>query len=122
MVSLTDKPKQPKHMHDGSHQSKNDHKDTGRPAKRKPGLPKIKTGGSIYVKMPKLMMAITISDVGVSNEAKEQELKQQLKEKQPVVETDDDDEDQKDDSVLHISQETVDGYQVSMIGHLEEYN
>ena len=35
---------------------------------------------------------------------------------------DEDDEDQEDDHMPFISQETVDGYLVSIIGHLEEYN
>jgi len=53
--------------------------------------------------------------------------------KQPVVETgednddeaednkDKDDEDQEDDYMPYINREKVDGYLVSMIGHLEEY-
>jgi len=45
-----------------------------------------------------------------------------------VVKTDEDmddkdenDEDQEDDYMPYISRETVDGYLVSIIGHLEEY-
>jgi TATA-binding protein-associated factor Taf7 len=94
-------------------------------------LAKVKTGGSIYVQMPKVMKAITISDDSESDEEQEQESKQQPKDKQPVVETDEDDddeddededeEDQEDDYMPYISRETVDGYLVSIIGHLEEY-
>jgi len=47
--------------------------------------------------MPKVMKAITISDDSESNE------------------------DQEDDYMPYISRETVDGYLVSSIGHLEEY-
>ena len=138
MASLTDKPKQRNPKHPGGHRSKKDHenKDTGRPAKGKPGLGKVKTGGSIYVQMPKVMKAITISDDSESDEEQEQEPKQQPKDKQPVVETDEDEddkdeddeddededeEDQEDDYMPYISRETVDGYLVSIIGHLEEY-
>jgi hypothetical protein len=133
VASLTDKPKQRNPKHPGDHQSKKDHenKDTGRLAKGKPGLAKVKPGGSIYVQMPKVMKAITISDDSESDEEQGQESKQQPKDKQPVVETDEDDddeddededeEDQEDDYIPDISRETVDGYLVSIIGHLEEY-
>ena len=130
MASLTDKPKQWNPRHPGGHQSKKDHenKDTGRPAKGKPGLAKVKTGGSIYVQMPKVMKATTISDDSESNEKQAQELKQQPKDKQPVVETDEDKddededhEDQEDNSMPYISRETVDGYLVSIIARVEEY-
>jgi hypothetical protein len=123
VASLTDKPKQRNPEHPGDHRSKKDqeNKDTGRPSKGKPGLAKVKTGGSIYVQMPKVMKAITISDDSESDEEQEQESKQQPKDKQPVVETDEDEEDQEDDYMPYISRETVDGYLVSIIGHLEEY-
>jgi len=102
---------------------KKDHenKDTGRPGKGKPGLAKVKTGGSIYVQMPQVMKEITISDDSESTEEQGQELKQQPKDKQSVVETDKDDKNQEDDYMPYISQETVDGYLVSIIGYLEEY-
>jgi len=114
------------------HWSKKDHEnnDTGMLAKGKPGLAKVKTGGSIYVQMPKVMKAITISDDSASNEdpEQEQESKQQPKDKRPVVETDKDEEDededdkyQEDDYMPYITQGTVDGYLVSIIGHLEKY-
>jgi len=130
VASLTDKPKQWNPKHPGGHQSKKDHENikTGGPAKGKPGLAKVKTGGSIHVPMPKVMKAITISDDSESNEEQEQELKQQPKDKQPVEETeededdeDEDHEDQEDDYIPYISRETVDGFLVSIIGHLEEY-
>jgi hypothetical protein len=125
LASLTDKPKQRNPKHPGGHRSKKDHenKDTGRPAKGKPWWAKVKTGGSISVQMPKLMKAITISDDSESDEEQEQELKHQPKDKQPVVEIDEDEyeDDQEDDFMPYISQETVDGYLVSIIGHLEEY-
>jgi len=128
---MTDKPKLWNPKHPGGHRSKKDHenKDTGRPANDKPGLAKVKTGGSIYVQMPKVMKAFTICDDSESDEGQEQESKQQPKDKQPVVESDededdDDDEDeddQEDDYMPYINRETVVGYPVSMIGHLEEY-
>jgi hypothetical protein len=138
VASLTDKHKQRNPKHPGGHRSKKAHenKDTGRPAKAKPGLAKVKTGGSIYVQMPKVMKAITISDDSESDEKQEQESKQQPKDKQLVVETDedednkdeddkndknDDKENQEDDYMPYISRETVDGYLVRIIGHLEEY-
>jgi len=70
VVSLTDKPNQWNPNHPGGHRTKMDHKnrDIARPAKCKPGLAKVKTGGSIYVQMPKVMKAITISDDSLSNE------------------------------------------------------
>jgi hypothetical protein len=130
VASLTKKPKQRNPKHPGGHRSKKDHekKDTGRPAKGKPGLAKVKTGGSIYVQMAKVMKAITISDDSESDKEPEQESKQHPKNKQLMVKTDEDDdnrddedEDQEDDYIPYISQETVDGYLVSIIGHLEEY-
>ena len=138
MASLTDKPKQRNPKHPGGHRWKKAHEnqDTGRPAKGKPGLAKVNTGGSIYVQMPKVMKAITISDDSESDEEQEQESKQHPKDKQPVVETDEDEddkdeddeddkdedeEDQGDDYMPYISRETVDGYLVSILGHLEEY-
>jgi len=125
VVSLTDKPNQQNPKHSGSHRSKKDHKnkDTGRPAKGKPELAKAKTGASIYVQMPKVMKAITISDDNESNKEQELESQEQLKDKQPVVETDEDEDekDQENDYMPYISWETVDGYLVSIIGHLEEY-
>jgi len=150
VASLTDKPKQRNPKGSGGHPSKKDHKnqDTGRPAKGKPALAKVKTCCSIYVQMPKVIKAITISDDSESNEEQEQESKQQPKDKQPVVETDkddddvdeddedkddednddededdedEDDEDQEDDYMPFISRETVDGDLVRIIGHLEEY-
>jgi hypothetical protein len=99
-------------------------------------LAKVNTGGSIYVQTPKVMKAITISDDSESDEEQEQESKEQPKNKQPVVETDEDEddkdednednededeEDQVDDYMPYISRETVDGYLVSIIGHLDEY-
>jgi len=134
MASLSDERKQRNPKHPGGHRSKKDHEDkaTGRPAKGKQGLAKVKTGGSIYVQLPKVMTAITTSDDSKCNEEQEQELKQQPKDEQPVVETDDDEhdddenyedkvnEDQEDDYMPYISWETVDGYLVSIIGHLEE--
>jgi len=140
VASLTDEPKQWNPKHPGGHQSAKDHENnhTGRPAKGKPGLAEVKTGGSIYVQMPKVMKAMTISNDSESNEEQEQELKQQPMDKQPVVETgededdgDEDDkdkddkdkdaEDQEDDYMPNISRETVDGYLAVIIGHLEEY-
>jgi hypothetical protein len=135
---LTDKPKQRNPKHPGGDRSNKAHenKDTGRPAKGKPGLAKFNTGGSSYVQMPKLMKSITISDDSKSDEEQEQQSKQQPKDTQPVVETDEDQddkdeddeddedldqEDQEDDYMPYISRETVDGYLVSIIGHLEEY-
>jgi len=75
MVSLTGKPKQRNPKHPGDHLSMQDHenKDTGRPAKRQPGLAKAKTGDSIYVQMPKVMKAITTSNDSQSNQEQEQE-------------------------------------------------
>ena len=133
MASLTDKLKRRNPTQPGCHQSKKDHenKDTGRPVKGKPGLAKVKTGGSIYVQMAKVIKAITSSDNGESDEMQEQQSKQQPKDKQLVVETDkdqddqddqdEDEEDQEDDSMPYISLETVDGYPVSIIRHLEEH-
>jgi len=99
VASLTDKPKQRNHEHPGGHQSTKDYenKDTGRPEKGKPGLANVKTGGSIFVRMPKVMKAITISDDSESNKEQEQELKQQLMDKQPVVETGKDEDDENED-------------------------
>jgi len=67
---LTDKPKQRNPKHRGGHRSKKAHenKDTGRPPNDKPGLAKVNTGGSIYVQLPKVMNAITISDGSESDE------------------------------------------------------
>jgi hypothetical protein len=78
VVSLADKPNQRNLNHPGGHWSKTAHKnkDTDRPAKGKPELAKIKTGGSIYVQTPKVMKAITISDERESDEEQEQESKQ----------------------------------------------
>jgi hypothetical protein len=101
-------------------------------------LAKVNTGGSIYIHLPKVIKAITISDDSESDEEQEPESKQQPKDKQPVVETDEDEddkddddkddedededeEDQEDDYMPYISRETVDGYLVSIIGYLEEY-
>jgi len=110
-----------------------DNNGTGRPAKCKPGLAKVKTGGSSDVQMPKVMKAITISDDSESNDEQEQELKQPPKDTPQVVETDEDEddedednedennEDQEQDYMPYISRETVDGYLVGIIGHLEEY-
>jgi len=83
VASLTDKPNQRNPKHPGVHRSNKYHKikDTGRPAKGKPGLAMVKTGGSIYVKMPKVRNAITISDDSETNEELEQESKRQLKDK-----------------------------------------
>jgi len=99
VASLTDKPKQWNPKDPGSHQSKNalGNNDTGRPAKGMPTLAKVETGGSIYVQMPTVRKAITISDDSESNKEQEQELKQQPKDQQPVVETDKDKEDGDDD-------------------------
>jgi hypothetical protein len=131
--SLTDKPRQQNPKHPGGHRSKKDYKnvDTGRPVKGRPGLVMVKTGGSIYVQMPKVVTAIPITNDSESDQQQEQELKQQPKNKQPVVKTDEDeddqddknedDEDQENDYIPHISRETVDGYLVSIIWHLEEY-
>jgi hypothetical protein len=130
MASLSDKPKQRNLKHPGGHRSKKDREntDTGRPAKGKPGLAKVNTSGSIYVLMPKVRKVITISDDSESNEEQEQESTQQPTDKQPVVVTDEDeddkdedDKDQEDDYIPYISRETVDGYLVSIIGHLEGY-
>jgi hypothetical protein len=133
MASLTVKPKGRNPKHPGGYRSKKDHedKDTGRPAKGNPGLAQVKTGGLIYVQMSKVMKAITISDDSESDEDQDQESKQQPKDKQPAVETDEaeddkddedeDEDDQEDDYMPYISGETVDGYLVSIIGHLEEY-
>jgi hypothetical protein len=127
VASLTDKPKQQNHNHTGGHRSKKDHehKDTCRPAKGKPELANFKTGGSIYVQMPKVIKAITISNDSESNEEREEELKQQTKDKQPVVETDeevyDKNQDEEDDYMPYINRDTVDGFEVCFIGHLEEY-
>jgi len=70
VASLTDKPKQRNRKDPGGHQSKKDHEneDTGRPAQGNMGLAKIKTGGSIYVQMPNVINAISISDDCESNE------------------------------------------------------
>ena len=142
MAPLTDKGKQQNPKHRGGHLSKKDHAiiDTGSRAMCTPRLGKVKTGGSIYIQMPKVKKAITISDDSESNEEQEQESKQQPKDKQPEVETnkdkddedeeadkdDDDDEDEQEedgeeDYMPNISRDTVDGYVVSIIGHLEEY-
>ena len=101
MASLTDKPKQRNPKQPGGHRSKKAHenKDTGRPAKGKPGLAKVKTGGAIYIQMPKVMKAITISDDSESNEEQEQKSKQQPKDQQPVVETDEDEDNEVEDDV-----------------------
>jgi hypothetical protein len=98
VASLTHKRKQRNPKYPGGHRSKNAHKNqyTGRAAKGKPGLAKVKTGGSIYVQMPKVMKAITISDDSESHEEQEQESNQQPKDKQPVVETDKDEDDEDD--------------------------
>jgi len=102
IASLSDNPKQRNPKHPGGHQSKKDHenKDTGRSGKGKPGLDKVKTGGLIYAQMPKVTMAITISDDSKSTKEQEPESEQQPDDKQPVVEPDEDkndkDEDDKD--------------------------
>jgi len=90
VASLTDKPKQRNPKDPGGHQSKNalGNNDTGRPAKLMPTLAKVITGGSIYVQMPTVRKAITISGDSQSNEEQEHELKQQPQDIQPVVETD----------------------------------
>ena len=96
-------------------------------------MAKVKPGGLINVQMPKVMKVITISDDGESNEEQQQELKERPMEKHQVVEICDreddededdkgkDNEDQEDNNTPYISRETVDGYLVSIIGHLEEY-
>jgi len=123
MASLTDKPKQQNLQHPGGHQLKMDHenKDTGRPANGKLGLAMVNSGGLIYVQMPKVMKAITISNASERNEELEQELKQQPKDKQSVVVTAEDDEDQEDHYMPYISRGTVDGYLDSIIAHQEKY-
>jgi len=69
VASQTDEPKQQNPTYPRGHQSKKVHenKDTGRPGKGKPGLAMVKTGGWIYVQMPKVMKPITISDDSESN-------------------------------------------------------
>jgi len=133
--ALTHKPKQRNPKHPGGHQLKKDHEniDTGRPAKCKPGLAKIKTSGSIYIQIPKVLKPIAISDDPKYNQAMAQELKQHTMNKMLVVETgkDDDDKDQnyqnqddedwEDDDILSITWEEVDKYLVSTIQHLKEY-
>jgi len=75
--------------------------------------------------MAKVMSVITISNDSDSDEEQEQELesKQQLRDKQLLVDTktDEHDEAQEDDCIPYISRETVHGYLVRIIGHQEEY-
>jgi len=145
MASRTDQPNQRNPKHPGGHQSKKDHmhKDTGSPAMGKPGLAMVKTGGSIYVQMPDVMKAITISIDSNSIEEQERNLKQRPKHNQLLVETykyeddkgeddedrdrekedrqDESDNDQEDSYMPYISWETADGYLVSVIGQVGEY-
>jgi len=116
-------------MHLGGHRSKKAHENQHihKPAKGKTGLAKVKTGGSIYVQMRKVMKAIIICNDSESDKEQEQESKQQPNHNHRVVEADEDDEDededdQEDDYTPYISRETVDGYLVSNIEHLEEYS
>lgn len=60
----------------------NENNDTGRPANGRAWLAQVNTGGLIYVQMPKLTKAITISDVSECNEEQEQELTRQPTNKQ----------------------------------------
>jgi hypothetical protein len=128
VASLTEKLKHQNSKHPGGHQLTEDpeNEGTSRPAKGKPGLVKVKTGGLIHLQIPKVMKPITICDDSGSNKMQEQVLKQQPKEKQPVVKTDQHDEDKDDkdrkyDHMPYISREAVDGYIVSTLGHVEEY-
>jgi hypothetical protein len=76
---MTHIPKKRNPKHHGGHQPKKDHEniDTGRPAKCRPGLAKVKTSGSMYVEMPKVLKPIAISGDTKYNKAMEQDLKQQ---------------------------------------------
>jgi len=95
-ASLTDKPEQWNPKHAGGHQSirYNENKDTVRSAKGMLGFTNVKTGCSIHVQMPKPTMAIPISVDSESNEEQEQVLKQWPEDKQPVVEIDEDADDE----------------------------
>jgi len=135
VASLTDKRIQWNHIHHSGHQPKKEFRNiaTGLPAKVKPELAKVKTGGSIYVLMANPMRVIPIWNDTKSNDEDEQEFQQQLMDKQPGVviaeaEDDKDKDDKENDSadqegnyMPHISQETIDGYIVGIFGHLEEY-
>jgi hypothetical protein len=75
VVSLTEKPKQQTSKYPGGHRSKKDHQntDTGKLAKGKAWLAKVRTSASIYVQKPNVMKAITISNDSKSNVEQEEE-------------------------------------------------
>ena len=130
MALLNNKLNQQDMKHSPCHQSKKRHKIvvTGSPAKGKQRLAKVQTGDSDYVQMRDAIKAISIGHDSKSNEEHEQELKQQPMDKHLVVKTDQNEGDKeendvelKDDNMPHISQESVDGYLLSVIGHLVDY-
>lgn len=134
-MSPTDKPKQWYPKYPGGHRSKKDHEiqDTGSPAKGMSGLAEVKTSGSIYIQMPNVIKAITISDDNESNEEMEKQSKLLPNGKLLLVEIDEDkddknkddmnkndmdkdDKDPENDYVPYLSWMTVDDYLESIFG------